>query len=117
MLGSGLCCDALLVGDHNHHLRKDIKNHKNTFISLLCAREARHVVHGDGFPWPIRSRKRGVQTMFLSGQFGNNVGSEKPDILDDLMSKLRPVEMFLQHFHCVFNNEVSYHPTVVGLLD
>ena len=27
-LGSGLCCDALLTGNHNRHLRKAINNHK-----------------------------------------------------------------------------------------
>jgi hypothetical protein len=41
------------------------------------------------------SRKRGVQVMFLSGQFGNSADSAGPDILVDLLSKFRPVEMFL----------------------
>ena len=56
-------------------------------ISLLGGREAQHVVHLNGFPWPVRSRKRGVQTLFLSGQFDNRVGSARPDILVDLLSK------------------------------
>jgi len=34
-LGSGLCCDALLAGGQNHHLRKVIHNQKNKFIALL----------------------------------------------------------------------------------
>jgi hypothetical protein len=34
-LGSGLRCDALLVGGHNRHLGKEINNHKNTVISPL----------------------------------------------------------------------------------
>jgi hypothetical protein len=42
-LGSGLCCDALLVGDQNHHLGKMINNHKNTVISLLGGWKAQHV--------------------------------------------------------------------------
>jgi hypothetical protein len=44
-LGSGLCYDAILAGNHNHHLRKAVNNDKNTVISLLGGREARHVVH------------------------------------------------------------------------
>jgi hypothetical protein len=67
-----------------------INNHKNTVISPLGGWEARH-----GFPWPVRSRKRGVQALSLSGRFGNNAGSVGPDILADLLSKFRPVEMFL----------------------
>jgi hypothetical protein len=59
-LGSGLCCDALLAGGHNHHHRKEINNHKNTVISPLGGWEDRHVVHGFGLPWLVRSRKRGV---------------------------------------------------------
>jgi hypothetical protein len=94
-LGSGLCCDVLLAGNQNHHLRKVINNHKNTVISLLGGWEARHVVHGYGFPRPVRSRKRGVHAMFLSGQFDNNVGSARHDILIDLLSKFQPIEMFL----------------------
>jgi hypothetical protein len=39
-LVSGLCCDALLAGNHNNHLRKAINNHKNTVISLLGGWEA-----------------------------------------------------------------------------
>ena len=34
-LGNGLYCDALLVGNQNHHLIKAINNHKNTVISPL----------------------------------------------------------------------------------
>jgi hypothetical protein len=44
-LASGLCCDALLAGNQNHHLRKAINNHKNTVISPLGGWEAQHVVH------------------------------------------------------------------------
>jgi hypothetical protein len=78
--------------------------------------EARHVVHGYGFPWPVRNRKRGVHASFLSGRFGNNTSSVGDDILADLLSKFHPVEMFLQHFHYLFDVEVSFHLTVVGFL-
>jgi len=59
-LGSGLYRDALLVGNHNHHLRKEIKKNKNIVISPLGGWEAQHVVHRDGLPWPVKSSKRGV---------------------------------------------------------
>jgi hypothetical protein len=72
-LGSGFYCDALLARNPNHHLIKSINNHKTTVISLLGGWEARHVVHSDGFQWPVRSRKRGVQALFPSGQFDNSV--------------------------------------------
>jgi hypothetical protein len=44
-LGSGLCCDALLVGNQNFHLREAINNHKNKVISPLGGWEAQHVVY------------------------------------------------------------------------
>jgi hypothetical protein len=94
-----------------------INNHKNTVISPLGGWEAGLVVHGDGFPWPGRSRHRGVHALFLSVWFGNSEGSAGPDILVNLLSKFQPVEMFMQHCHCLFNVEVSCHPTVVGFLD
>jgi hypothetical protein len=34
-LDSGFCCDVLLARNQNHHLRKEINNHKNTVISPL----------------------------------------------------------------------------------
>jgi hypothetical protein len=52
--GSGLYYDALLAGGRNRHLRKAINNHKNIVISPLGGWEARHVVHGDGFPWHVK---------------------------------------------------------------
>jgi hypothetical protein len=52
--------------------------------------------------------------LFLSGQFGNNIGIARPDILADIMLKFWPVEMFLQHCHCIFDAEVSSYLTVVG---
>jgi hypothetical protein len=116
-LGSGLCCDALLAGGHNHHLRKSINNHKNIVIFPLGGREARHAIHVDGFALPVKSRKRGVHALFLSGRFGNSASSAGPDVLPDLLSKFQLVEMFLQHFHCLFDVEVSCHPTVVGFPD
>jgi hypothetical protein len=39
-IGSGLCCDSLLAGNQNHHIRKAVNNHKNTVISSLGGQEA-----------------------------------------------------------------------------
>jgi hypothetical protein len=89
-------------------------NHKITVISPLGGWEAQHVVHGDGFPWPVKSRKRVAKAIFLSGRFGNRTGSAGPDIIFDFLSKFYPVEMFLQHCNCIFDVEVSCHLTLVG---
>jgi hypothetical protein len=59
-LGSICCCDALLAGCDNDHLRKSINHYKYTIIIVLGGWKARHVIHRDGFPRPIGSRKRGV---------------------------------------------------------
>jgi hypothetical protein len=38
-LGSGLCCDALLASNQNHHLRKAINNNKTqSFPHLVDGR-------------------------------------------------------------------------------
>jgi hypothetical protein len=55
-----------------------------------------------------------VQALFLNGRFGNSAGSERPDILADILMKFQPVEMLLQHYHCLFHAEVSFQLTVVG---
>jgi hypothetical protein len=112
-LGSGLCSDHLLACGQNHHFIKMINHHKSTNISPLGCWKAKHVVHRDGFPEPFRSRKRGVHALFLNGQFGNSACSERPDILDNIMSMSRLIEMLLQHFHYLFYTEVSCHLTIV----
>jgi hypothetical protein len=68
-----------------------INNHKNTVISLLGGCKDQNVVHLDGFPWLVRGRKRGVQALILSGQFGNISVSAGPDILTHIMSKFPPI--------------------------
>ena len=93
--GNGLYSDALLASNLNHHLRKAINNHKNTVISPPSGREAQNIVHRYGFPWPIKSRKRSVQALFLDGWFNNSVGGAWLNILADILLKFRPVEMLL----------------------
>jgi hypothetical protein len=59
-IGSICCCDVLLAGCEDVHLRKLIKDHKYTIIALLGGWKDRPVIHRDGFPRLIRGRKRGV---------------------------------------------------------
>jgi hypothetical protein len=54
----------------------------------------------------------GLQALFLYGRFGNSAGGVGPDIISNILSKFRLIEMFLQHYHCLFNTKVSCHPTV-----
>jgi hypothetical protein len=113
-LGNSLCCDALLAGDQNHHLGKSINHPKNIVISLLRGRKSQHVVHGDGFPGPFKSRQRGVHALFLNGYFGNGVGRVRPDILVDILTDFRPIEMLMKHCYCLLYAEVSCLSTVVS---
>jgi hypothetical protein len=59
-LGSIYLCDSLLAGCDNVYLRKLINHHKYTIIVVLFLWKAIHVIHQDGFPRPLGSRKRGV---------------------------------------------------------
>jgi hypothetical protein len=59
-LGITSCCDALLAGCEDGHLRKPINYHKYTIISLLGGWKDIHAIHRDGFPRPLWSRKRDV---------------------------------------------------------
>ena len=72
---SGFCCDILLTGRHDGHLREAIDDHKNIVVSMLSRKKARHVIHGDGFPRSARGRQRGIEALLLNGQFGNGTGS------------------------------------------
>jgi len=57
---SVLYCDTLFAGHQHSHLRKSVHDHKYTVITMLGRREARHIVHGDGFPQLASSSKRSV---------------------------------------------------------
>jgi hypothetical protein len=50
----------LIVGCEDGHLRKLINYHKYTIISFIGGWKTRHVIHIDGFPWLLRSRKSSV---------------------------------------------------------
>jgi hypothetical protein len=59
-LGNIRRCDALLADYKDDHLQKPINYHKYTIIALLGGWKARHLIHRNGFPRPLGSRKRGV---------------------------------------------------------
>jgi hypothetical protein len=53
-------CDVLLAVYDHGHLQKPIHHQKYIIIFMLGGWKARHVIHRDGFPEPLSSRKRGV---------------------------------------------------------
>ena len=112
---SGFCCDILLAGHHNGHLRESVDNHKDTVISMLSRRKARHIIHRDGFPRSTRGRKRSIDALLLDGRFGNDASSEGLDVLPDILSKIRPIEILLQYYHDFLDPEMPNDSTVVRL--
>jgi hypothetical protein len=59
-LGSICPYDVPLANCEDGHIQKPINEHKYTIIAFLGGRKARHVIHRDGFPRLLESRKRGV---------------------------------------------------------
>jgi hypothetical protein len=92
---NGFCRDILLAGHHNGHLRESVDNHKNKFIAILSRRKARHVIHRYGFPRLTGGRKWSIEALLLDGWFGNGASSEGLDVLPDILSKVRPIEILL----------------------
>ena len=74
---SGFCCDILLTGRHNGHLRESVDDHENIVIAMLIRRKAQHVIHGDGFLGSNRGRKQSIEALLLDGRFGNGIGSAR----------------------------------------
>jgi hypothetical protein len=85
-------CDALLAGCQNCHLRESINDHEYIVIPMLGCRKTRHVIHGDGFPRPIGSRKRDVHALFLDGGLNNDACSVGSNVLVDILLKLQPIK-------------------------
>jgi hypothetical protein len=82
---------------------------------MLSRRKARHVIHRDGFPRSTGGRKRIIEALLLDGQFGNGASSAGLDVLPDILSKVRPIEILLQYCHGFLNPEMPNDPTVVHL--
>ena len=72
--------DTLLTCCKYSHLRKFFHDHKYITITMLGRREARHIVHGDGFPRMAGSRQRSVQALLLDGWLGDGRGSAGSNI-------------------------------------
>ena len=87
-LSSVLCCDTLLTGCHDGHLRESIDNHENAVIFVPSRRNNRYVIHGGGFPKSNRSRKRSISTFLLDGGFSNGIGSVGSNVLPDILLKI-----------------------------
>ena len=112
---SGFSCDILLAGHHNGHLRESVDDHKNTVIAMLSRRKARHVIHRYGFPRSTGGRKWSIEALLLDGRFGNGASSAGLDVLPDILSKVRPIEILLQYCHGFLDPEMPNDPTVVRL--
>jgi len=89
--GSGLSYDTLLAGSQYGHLRKFVNNHKYTVVAMLGRRKARDIVHGDGFPVPVRSR----QASLLNSWLGDGTSSPRSDVFSNIMSKVWLEKMLL----------------------
>jgi hypothetical protein len=110
---SGFCCDILLVGYHNVHLRESIDDHENIVVSMLSRRKARNVIHGDGFPRSTRGRQRSIEALLLDGQFGNGTDSTGSDVLPDISSKVWIIEILLQYCHYFLDPEMPNDSIIV----
>ena len=71
-----------------------VDDQKNTVIAMLSRRKARHVIHRDGFPRSTGGRKRSIEALLLDGRFGNGTSSVGLDVLPDILSKVRTIEIF-----------------------
>lgn len=85
---------------------------------MLGRREAKHIVHGYGFPRLSRSRHKSVQALLLNGWLGDGIGSDGigsviSDIFSNSVSKFWPKKLFLQYFQCLRNTKVYSNPTLM----
>ena len=80
---------------------------------MLSIRKACHVIHGDEFPRSTRGRQQSIEALLLDGWFGNGAGSVGSDVLPDVLSKVRPIEILLQYCHYFLDPEMPSDPTVV----
>ena len=80
---------------------------------MLSRRKARHVIHGDGFLRLSRGGKRSIEALLPDGRFGNGVGSAGSDVLPDVLSKVRPIEIIFQYCHYFLDPEMPNDPTIV----
>jgi hypothetical protein len=84
---------------------------------MLSIRKAQHVIHGDRFPRSTRGRKESTKAFLIDGFFGNGASNEGLDVLPNILSKDRPIEILLQYGHSFLDPEMPSEPTVVCLLN
>ena len=53
--------------------------------------------------------------MLLDGRFGNDASSAGLDVLPDILSKVRPIEILLQYCHSFLDPKMPNDLTVVHL--
>jgi hypothetical protein len=82
---------------------------------MLSRRKAGHVIHRDGFPRSNGGRKWSIEALLLDGQFGNGASSAGLDVLPNILSKVRPIEILLQYCHVFLDPEMPNESTVVHL--
>jgi hypothetical protein len=82
---------------------------------MLSRRKARHVIHRDVFPRSTGGRKQSIKALLLDGRFGNGARSAGLDVLPDILSKVRPIEILLQYYHDFLDPEIPSDSTVVCL--
>ena len=114
-LSSGFFYDTLLAVCHDGHLRESVDDHENTIIYMLNRRKVGHVIHGDKFQRPGRSRQRSVQALLLDVWFGNVTGGVGSNVLLNILMKFRPIKTLFQYCHCFLYSEMSSDPTIVLL--
>lgn len=54
-----------------------------------------------------------METFLIDGQFGNGVGSGIFDVLHNILSKIRPIEILLKDCHHFLGLEMPSYSTVV----
>ena len=112
-VSNGFSYDIVLAGHHNDHLREFVDDNKNKVVSMLSRRKARHVIHGDGFLRSTKGRQWIIEALLLDGWFGNGASSAGFDVLPEILSKIRSIEILMQNCHFFLDPEMPNNPTVV----
>ena len=60
-----------------------------------------------------RRRQWSIEALLLDGWFGNGASNAGSDVLPDVLSKVRPIEILLQYCHYFLDPEMPSDPTVV----
>ena len=80
---------------------------------MLSIRKGQHVIHGGGFLRSTRGRKQSIEALLLDGWCCNGSDSAGLDVLLDVLSKVRPIEILIQYCHYFLDLEIPSDLTVV----